>query len=49
MRTYEDRFKAILGYNRGHAGVKGELRCEEYFFEVLGLIAYYDAKLRKWK
>lgn len=49
MRTYEDRFKAILGYNRGQAGVKGDLRCEEYFFEVLGLIAYYDAKLRKWK
>jgi len=49
MQTYEDRFKAILGYNRGQAGVKGELRSEEYFFEVLGLIAYYDAKLREWK
>jgi len=47
MSVYEDRFKAILGYNKGHAGVKGEYRSEEYFLEVLGLIAYYDSKLRE--
>lgn len=47
MEIYQDRFKAILGYNRGANGVRGEKRHEDYLFRVLGLIAYYDAKLRE--